>query len=113
MMRWGMAALALLSAAACATETPTYWELERMGSEYQRQGRSPLAAAATAEEATRRDSCGARAFAAHIGTEASAHQWPAGARVIGPETAVTDDFRPSRLNIITDANGVITALECY
>jgi hypothetical protein len=113
MMRWGMAALALMSAAACAPQAPTYWELERMGSEYQRQGRSPIAAAATPEEATRRDSCAARAYREQIGTDASAQEWPAGARVIGPETAVTDDFRPSRLNIITDANGVITALECY
>lgn len=113
MMRQGIAALALIGAAACATQTPTYYELERMGSEYERQGRSPLAAATTAEEATRRDSCGARAYRERVGTVAGDSEWPADARIIGPQTAVTDDFRPTRLNIITDADGVITALQCY
>jgi hypothetical protein len=49
----------------------------------------------------------------HIGHPVSGIEVPHGARVIGPETVVTDDFRPSRLNIITDASGVITALHCY
>lgn len=113
MMRECVAALAVLAVAACATEAPTYWELERMGRDYERSGRSPLAAAQSAEEATRRDSCGARAYRDRVGTRAQDHQWPALSRIVGPGTAVTDDFRPSRLNIITDADGVITALECY
>lgn len=113
MMRSALAGLALLSLAACAAETPTYRELERMSSDYERSGASPLAAAQTPEEATRRDSCGARVYRDRIGTEASSHPWPEGSRIIAPGTAVTDDFRAGRLNIITDADGVITALECY
>lgn len=34
-------------------------------------------------------------------------------RVIGPDTAVTDDFSPDRLNIIHDDDGVITHIACY
>lgn len=37
---------------------------------------------------------------------------PEGARVIGPDTLVTQDYRPNRLNAATDANGVVTGLTC-
>jgi hypothetical protein len=113
MIRGGLAALSIVLLAACASETPTYRELERMGGEYERGGASPLSAPTNAEEATRRDSCGARPYRERIGQPVNAAEIPSGARVIGPETAVTDDFRPSRINFITDANGVITALQCY
>jgi hypothetical protein len=99
---------------ACATErVPTYRELERNAAAYERGGVSPLAAAQTAEEATGRDSCGARAYADLVGSPVATMQVPQNARVIAPGTAVTDDFRATRLNIITDENGVITALQCY
>lgn len=99
---------------ACATErVPTYRELERQGAAYERGGVSPLAAPQTAEQATARDSCGARAYADLIGTPVANMQVPPNARVIAPATAVTDDFRYNRLNIITDANGAITALQCF
>jgi hypothetical protein len=113
MMRGGLAALAAVTVAACATDTPTYRELEGMGAEYERGGTSPLSMPQTMEEATRRDACGAARLREHIGHPVSGIEVPHGARVIGPETVVTDDFRPSRLNIITDASGVITALHCY
>jgi hypothetical protein len=50
-----------------------------------------------------------------IGANIAAASFPAdaGIRVIQPDTPVTEDFRPDRLNVITDANGVITSLECY
>jgi hypothetical protein len=113
MIRGGLAALGIAVLAGCATETATYRELETMGAEYERQGSSPFATPTNAEEATRRDTCGARPYRARIGSPVNASEVPSGARVIGPETVVTDDFRPSRLNIITDAEGVITALQCY
>jgi hypothetical protein len=99
---------------ACASErTPTYRELERSASVYERGGVSGIAAPQNADDATARNTCGARAFRDRIGAPVVDMQVPASARVIAPGTAVTDDFRPNRLNIITDDNGVITALQCY
>jgi hypothetical protein len=104
----------LLLLGACATErTPTYRELERNAADYERGGVSPLAAPQTAEEATARDTCGASAYRDLVGSPVAAMQVPANARVVAPGAAVTDDFRTSRINIITNENGVITALECY
>lgn len=113
MIRGGLAALSFVMLAACATETPTYRELENMGNEYERGGSSALAAPTSAEDATRRDSCGARPYRDRIGHNVNEAQVPSGARVIGPDTVVIEDLRPSRLNFITDANGVITSLQCY
>ncbi|MBB3990698.1 I78 family peptidase inhibitor [Croceicoccus naphthovorans] len=38
---------------------------------------------------------------------------PDGIRVIGPDDAITDDLREGRLNVSTDADGVITKVDCY
>lgn len=104
----------LLLLGACASDrAPTYRELERQGAAYERGGVSPLAAPQNAEQAAARDSCGARAYRDLIGTPVADMQVPPNARVIAPATAVTDDFRYNRLNIITDGNGAITALQCY
>lgn len=100
-----LAATALLALAACATEAPTYRDLERVGREYEDQGVSPLA--------ERGASCGANQHSARIGTAIADWTPPAGARVIRPGTPVTRDFRRERLNVIVDAEGRITALECY
>lgn len=35
------------------------------------------------------------------------------ARLIGPETAVTADYRPDRLNVEYDEDGVITKVSCF
>ena len=35
------------------------------------------------------------------------------ARRIGPDMAVTSDYRPERMNIEYDANGIITKISCY
>ena len=59
-------------------------------------------------------SCGAGDYAGLIGKNLAAVTLPAdlGARVIGPDTAVTQDYRPDRLNIHTDDDGTITELTC-
>ena len=69
----------------------------------------------TAADATAQDTCGATHYRAMIGTNIAAATFPAGAnmRIIQPNTPVTQDFRADRLNVLTDANGVITSLECY
>ena len=59
---------------------------------------------------------GARSqYSALVGTNIAAATFPAGSniRIIRPDTPVTQDFSAERLNVLTDANGVITALECY
>ena len=99
------AVAALLALAACATEERTNRDLERMGRDYEDQGTSPLA--------ERGASCGANQHTARIGTAIADWTPPAGARVIHPGTPVTRDFRRERLNVIVDAQGRITALECY
>lgn len=69
----------------------------------------------TAAEATAQDTCGAAQYRGLIGSNIAAVTLPAesGIRIIQPDTPVTQDFRPDRLNVITDANGVITSVECY
>lgn len=77
---------------------------------------TPVATApTTAAEATAQDTCGATQYRAMIGTNIAAATFPAdGAiRIIQPNTPVTQDFSAQRLNVITDATGVITSLECY
>ena len=100
-----LAVAALLVLAACASEAPTYRDLERVGREYEDQGVSPLA--------DRGASCGANQHTARVGTAIADWTPPAGARVIRPGTPVTRDFRRERLNVIVDAEGRITSLECY
>jgi hypothetical protein len=100
-----LAAAALLALAACATEAPTYRDLERAGRDYEDQGVSPLA--------ERGASCGANQHTARIGTALADWTPPTGARVIRPGTPVTRDFHRERLSVIVDAEGRITALECY
>lgn len=63
------------------------------------------------------DTCGAAPFVSLIGQpvgDAAAFR-DAGLtfRVIYPGDAVTADFSPTRLNIIADTFGTITAMECY
>lgn len=77
---------------------------------------APLAAPTNAAEATAADSCGAAAHHALIGTPASAIDlatYPSGTRIITPETMVTQDFVPTRLNITTGTDGNVASLNCY
>lgn len=75
----------------------------------------PAAAPQTREEATAQDTCGGSAYRSMVGSNLAAVTLPADAniRVVQPDTVVTEDFRPDRINIIVDANGAITAVECY
>lgn len=65
-------------------------------------------------------SCGADKLVSYVGHNATddvvtAIGRASGAksvRVIKPDTAVTMDYRPDRLNIDVDANGVIKAFRC-
>ncbi|HET9230353.1 MAG TPA: I78 family peptidase inhibitor [Vitreimonas sp.] len=106
MIRAGFFALTLL-AAAC---TPPAEEKS------EEPAQEPVSTAPTTrEEATAQDTCGAAAYRAMIGTPIAAASFPATPqiRVVMPDSAVTEDFRADRLNVIVDASGNITALECY
>ncbi len=69
----------------------------------------------TREEATAQDTCGASQYRALIGSNFAAVTLPADSnvRIIQPDSVVTQDFRADRANIIVDANGIITGVECY
>ncbi|MDP3198142.1 I78 family peptidase inhibitor [Tabrizicola sp.] len=59
--------------------------------------------------------CGAAGMQDLVGRDQAvlaAMTFPAGTRLIGPDTAVTEDYRPDRLNIDIDAGGRITRLWC-
>jgi hypothetical protein len=111
MMRALLTACAVFALTACGqttSETPATTEAPVTTE-------TPAAAPATAAEATAQDTCGASQYRAMIGTNIAAATFPAdsGIRVIQPNTPVTQDFSAQRLNVIVDANGVITSLECY
>ncbi|MFN3465377.1 MAG: I78 family peptidase inhibitor, partial [Terricaulis sp.] len=60
--------------------------------------------------------CGAAAHQALIGTPARGIDlatFPAGTRIVTPETMVTQDFVPTRLNITTGTDGNVASLNCY
>lgn len=101
-----MSAAALFALGACGQSTepaPVAPEPE-----------TPVVAAPTnAEEATAQDTCGAAQYAAMVGTSIAAATFPEGVRTIMPDSVVTQDFRADRLNVIVDANGVITGFQCY
>lgn len=90
----------LTTLAACSTTPPA-------------QDTPPAAAETT-------PSCGADKLVSYVGSKASDEvvakiRKASGAeaiRVIGPDSAVTMDFRPDRLNVSTDANGIIKAFHC-
>jgi glucose/arabinose dehydrogenase len=74
------------------------------------------AAPTNAAEATAQDTCGAAAHLALVGTSASAIDLatlPAGTRIVTPETMVTQDFVPTRLNVTTNTDGNVASLNCY
>lgn len=67
----------------------------------------------TRAEATAQDTCGASAFAGLVGAQLAAATMPPGARVVTPDAMITQDFRADRVNIVVDAQGVITSVECF
>ena len=62
------------------------------------------------------DACGASGYQGLIGqprTVLNAMKFPLGTRVIGPEDAITADYRTERLNIEYGIGGLIERAACY
>lgn len=62
------------------------------------------------------DTCGASGYQGLVGqpvTVLGAMTFPIGTRQIGPDDAVTSDFRPERLNIEYGRTGRIEKVGCY
>lgn len=79
-----------------------------------------LAACVTADDpvaaAPEQSGCGAAGFQGLIGQPKAALSsltLPAGTRIIGPEQAVTMDFRPDRLNVEIGPDARIARIGCY
>ena len=74
----------------------------------------PLAACLPDEEAppTQDDACGAAVLQGLVGQLVAGQSFDAPSRIIPPGSAVTMDHRPDRLNIETDAQGIITRIYC-
>lgn len=69
-----------------------------------------------ASEPPSADTCGMANFQRFIGQPASAidrSALPPRTRIIGPNDAVTMDYSEGRLNIMTNAQGVVTELRCF
>jgi hypothetical protein len=58
--------------------------------------------------------CRADEFRSLVGSNVAAISLPAGLnhRILGPDDAATMDYSPSRLNILTDRDGVVTEVKC-
>ncbi|WP_298437313.1 I78 family peptidase inhibitor [uncultured Jannaschia sp.] len=65
-------------------------------------------------EAESDDPCRAGEYGALVGANIAAVSLPADLnhRVVGPDTAVTMDFVPDRLNVLVDRQGRIFGLRC-
>lgn len=109
MIRASVIAIALMAAACSPPATQEQPQTPTTETPAQVEQQMPQ----TAAEATAQDTCGASAYAQLVGQNIAAVTVPEGTRTIAPDTAVTQDFRPDRLNIIVDAQGVIQRLECY
>ncbi len=112
-MRFLTAAMLALAAGACMQTPQTYRDLDKLGRDYQRE---VSATPQTAEEATRRDSCGALRLAYLVGTPAAQIDraaLPARARIITPDMMVTQDFSAERLNVMVGSDGKVGSLACY
>ena len=81
---------------------------------------TPPAQNATPPTAAMEPSCGADQLGGYIGRKASddviaaitASRGDKPVRVLQPDSMVTMDYRPDRLNIDVDAKGIITGLRC-
>ena len=59
--------------------------------------------------------CGAARLAGFLGepaVEVAAIETPGPVRILGPNDAMTLDFNPDRLTILTDSDGLVTELRC-
>jgi hypothetical protein len=59
-----------------------------------------------------RDLCNAADHRGFIGTPLAAATFPVGVRILAPDTMATQDYVPSRLNVLVDAKGLITGVRC-
>jgi len=92
-MRAALLSLALLAACASAPDNPP-----------------------APSEPPAADTCGMANFRQFIGQPASVidrSTLPPRTRIIGPNDAVTMDYSEGRLNIMTNAAGVVTELRCF
>ncbi|HLV29831.1 MAG TPA: I78 family peptidase inhibitor [Burkholderiaceae bacterium] len=61
------------------------------------------------------DQCKSMDHLSKVGTKAedlSADAFPPGTRIIHPDTAVTRDFRPDRLNVYVNDKGRVERIDC-
>ncbi|KCZ55667.1 hypothetical protein HY29_11110 [Hyphomonas beringensis] len=61
------------------------------------------------------DTCGMTDLESYIGQVASEipeDELPESARIVAPDTQVTEDYRPTRLNVLTDEDGIILSMKC-
>jgi len=74
-------------------------------------GQTPSPDAATGKD---RSTCNSEAYETLIGENAAAISLPATLdhRIIAPDMAVTQDYKPERINFYTDEDGVIERIEC-
>lgn len=120
MKRVFVAGLALAAMAACTSPGPgraTQRELDSIANQYARaetrERQDQARQAQVAAPPTDGDTCGAGAYADRVGTPVADMDVPAGARVIRPDSIVTQDFRQDRLNIDVNAEGTITGFRCF
>jgi hypothetical protein len=73
-----------------------------------------LAACQPVPEDVAQGTCPADGYATLVGQPLAAVTLPADldARIIGPDTVVTMDFDPTRMNIYVDEDGVIQRVAC-
>jgi len=66
-------------------------------------------------DVTQADTCGAAEYAALIGTPQADHDFSNASRphrIIPPNSAITMDYNPERLNVDVTSDGVITRFWC-
>jgi hypothetical protein len=111
MRKFLVTAACLVALAACG-QTTTPATTETPVAETTTTPPAPMNAA----EATAQDTCAAAAHAALIGAPGASVDLatlPAGTRIVTPETMVSQDFVPTRLNVTTGTDGNVASLNCY
>ncbi|MBU6371206.1 MAG: hypothetical protein KJS97_00645 [Alphaproteobacteria bacterium] len=58
------------------------------------------------------DSCRAGDWRGMVGAPLAAATFPVGVRVLTPGAMVTQDYAPTRLNVLVDDKGIITGFRC-
>jgi hypothetical protein len=103
--------LTLFVAAACAQP-----ESEPVAEAPPPPAAAPVATPQTAEEATAQDTCGMANFQHLIGVhmdQIDRATLPPRARIITPDSMVTQDFSAERLNLFTGTDGRVSSMRCF